>query len=324
MVKLRNAYYCNLKLFLIGLVVWGHWIEPGIWRDSETMAVYRWIYLVHMPLFAFLSGLFVRAPDGCLRQLRRTVPLYVCAQAIAVLLGGGSVRWDTPFWHLWYLLSLSFWLVFGWLWLRFGRREWRWAALALTSGVSLAVGFVPWIGRLWSLSRTAVFFPWFFLGLLLEPDFPWHRLRLPSLGALAAAVWMVGRHSIPVTFLYQAAPYTAPAQFLLRLECGLIALLLGVFLLAWCPRRRFFFTKAGADTMPVYLLHGFLMGGLRELPLPCPLLWSVGLIAIIFQLGRWHSKPCGIIPGGRREPPWPDSGKSMNSTARPSTGSSWR
>lgn len=30
MVKLRSAYYCNLKLLLIFLVVWGHLLEPDI------------------------------------------------------------------------------------------------------------------------------------------------------------------------------------------------------------------------------------------------------------------------------------------------------
>ena len=30
MIKLRNAYYCNLKLLLIFLVVFGHLIEPQI------------------------------------------------------------------------------------------------------------------------------------------------------------------------------------------------------------------------------------------------------------------------------------------------------
>lgn len=300
MVKLRSAYYCNLKLFLIGLVVWGHWIEPRIWTDEGAMAVYRGIYLVHMPLFAFLSGLFVRSRDGCLRQFQKAAALYVCAQTLAVLFGGGAVRCDTPWWHLWYLLSLGCWLGLGWLWLRFGRREWGWAALAVCVAVSLGAGFVPWVGRAWSLSRTIVFFSWFFLGLLLTPAFPWHRLRLPSVAALAAAVWLVGRVPIPVVFLYHAAPYSAPAQVLLRLECGVIALLAGIFVLAWCPRRRFPFTKAGADTMAVYLLHGPVVRTLRALPLPCPLLWSVGLIALIFQISRWHSVPYGIIPGERR------------------------
>lgn len=58
MVKLRDAQYCNLKLLLIFLVIYGHLIEPGI-RNSEVLMVqYRWIYMVHMPLFCFLSGFF--------------------------------------------------------------------------------------------------------------------------------------------------------------------------------------------------------------------------------------------------------------------------
>lgn len=300
MVKLRNAYYCNLKLFLIVLVVWGHWMEPKIWSDPGVMTRYRWIYLVHMPLFAFLSGLFLQTRADCLRQLRRTLPTYVIAQGFAMVLLGGAVRWDTPFWHLWYLLSLSCWLALGWLWLRLGREKWGLFLLAVSLAAGCLAGFVPWIGRRWSLSRSIVFFPWFFLGLLLKPDFPWHKLRLPALAGLVLAVGLVHRESIPVTFLYQAAPYQRPEQALSRLTCYLLALLIGLFMLAWCPRRRFPFTRAGTDTMPVYLSHGFVVGSLRE-SLPEPdLLWSAALIFLIFQLCRWRAIPCGIIPGERR------------------------
>ena len=41
MVKLRSARYCNLKLFLKYLVVYGHWIEAGIWNEPILMEQYR-------------------------------------------------------------------------------------------------------------------------------------------------------------------------------------------------------------------------------------------------------------------------------------------
>ena len=42
---------------------------PALYR------VYRLIYLFHIPLFAFVSGLFLKDSAGCLRQLGRMWPL---------------------------------------------------------------------------------------------------------------------------------------------------------------------------------------------------------------------------------------------------------
>ena len=41
MVKMREANYCNLKLLLIFLVVYGHWIELSIHDSEILMLQYR-------------------------------------------------------------------------------------------------------------------------------------------------------------------------------------------------------------------------------------------------------------------------------------------
>ena len=271
MVKLRNAFYCNLKLTLIFLVILGHWIEPEIGTDQNLYRIYRLIYLVHMPLFAFLSGLFTLDP---LRQLRRTLPLYLLCQTIAVLLGG--VRWDTPFWHLWYLLSLSLWLLSVPL-----LKRWRWQVLVLSVAAGSLAGLVPWIGRSWSLSRTIVFFPYFWLGFMLPADIPWHRFRIP--GLIALGIVLASNPQLSAVTLYHAAPCDPWG----RLQCYAYAFLLGLFLLSWCPRRRFPWTRAGADTLPAYLLHAPIVAALR--PVPHPVLATAALLYIIHKATQWHS-----------------------------------
>lgn len=51
-IKRRDPYICNIKAFLIFLVVFGHAIEPYIDRP-EINIIYRIIYAFHMPLFVF-------------------------------------------------------------------------------------------------------------------------------------------------------------------------------------------------------------------------------------------------------------------------------
>lgn len=305
MVKLRSAYYCNLKLILIWLVLFGHWIEPEIWRNPGLYSAYRWIYLVHMPLFAFLSGLFLRnAADGA-RQLRRTLPLYALCQAAAVL--SGNARWDTPWWILWYLLSLSFWLGFACIWFRFGRGKWTILVLGILAG---CLAGRTELGRTWSLSRTVVFFPYFWLGVMLKPDLPWHRFRIP--GLIGSGIVILVDPQISAVTLWHAAP----CDPMVRLQCYAYGLLLGLFLLSWCPRRRFPWTRVGADTMPAYLIHGPVVGLLR--PVPYPWLWTTILLYIIHKAMQWHGV-YGIQ--GKEVCPWPDSRPFMKPTENRSTGS---
>lgn len=304
MMKFRTAFYCNLKLILLYLVILCHLIEPQIRSDPAAYRFYRFVYLFHMPLFCFVSGLFVHSSSGCLRQLRRLLPVYLLCQGIAVGLGQTSL--DRPWWILWYLLSMCFWLSASALLLRFRQ---RWLILVLGVAAGCLIGLVPWAGRSWSFSRTVVFFPWFWLGVLLKPDIPWHRFRMLSLVGLLL-VWLRSPQMDP-TVLYHAGPCPPPV----RLECYALAGLLGLFVLSWCPRRRFPWTRAGADTMPAYLLHGPVVFLLR--PLPCPWLWAAAYLYITHKAVQWRSL-YGII--GKEEGPWPDLKICTASTENRSTG----
>ena len=304
MVKLRSAYYCNLKLLLIFLVVYGHLIEPKL-SDPALYRVYRLIYLFHIPLFAFVSGLFLKDSAGCLRQLGRMLPMYLGCQAIAVALG--KAAWHTPWWVLWYLLSLCGWLLLSALFLRWNRGKW-WI-LAVSVFAACLAGRIPWVGRPFSLSRTIVFFPWFWLGVILKPDIPWHRLRLPALGVLLLPV-----PDISASLLYQAGP----CDPLLRLRCYGYALALSVLVLSWCPRRRFPWTRAGADTLPAYLIHAPLV---RLLPaMEHPAILAALFLYLTHKAMQWHGA-YGII--GKEDPQWPDLKTCIKPRASRSTGSSW-
>lgn len=326
MVKLRDARYCNLKLLLIFLVIYGHLIEPGIWQSQALMDQYRWIYLFHMPLFSFLSGLFLNESKSCGRQFWKMLLLYIILQAAAVLLGNGRVKPLTPCWHLWYLLSYSTWVGLGWIWFRFCKGKGKFIVLVCSIVTGCAVGLIPSIGREHSLSRTLVFLPYFWMGLICDPQFPWEKLRPVALAALGvvAAVMLSGGNKISVVFLYQAAPYGSIENGIpLRLTCYLLGTLIGLILLAFIPMRRFPFTRAGADTMPAYLIHAPIVLYIRELdiPWPCHLLITDVILYAVYKLLRWHSRLYGIVPTERRDSRCLPFKKSMKNTPSQSIGS---
>lgn len=305
MVKLRDARYCNLKLLLIFLVIYGHLIEPGIYQSKVLMAQYKWIYLFHMPLFSFLSGLFLNDRKACGRQLIKMLSLYIVLQSLAVWMGNGKVKPLTPYWHLWYLLSYSAWAGLGLIWFRFSGGKGKIIVLAVSFLVGCLAGLHPDIGRESSLSRTLVFLPFFWMGLICDPQFRWESLRLISVPALAIVVivMMQWGDQISAVFIYQAAPYGKLENGVeLRLICYLLGTLLCMILLAFIPMRRFPFTRAGADTMPAYLIHAPIVLIIRELDIlwPYHLLIAGTILYTTYKLLQWHSKLYGIVPTERR------------------------
>jgi hypothetical protein len=57
-IKYRYPYFSNLKFILIFLVILGHLIEKYIYVNHDLYTIYTVIYMVHMPLFAFISSYF--------------------------------------------------------------------------------------------------------------------------------------------------------------------------------------------------------------------------------------------------------------------------
>lgn len=305
MVKLRTAMYCNLKFLLIFLVIYGHLIESRIWQEQILMIQYRLIYLIHMPLFSFLSGLFIKTTNDCKKQLSRLVPVYILTQLLAAILVGDSVKPFTPYWHLWYLLSNCIWLCLAWGWLAlFHGKCGVWILLG-SALLGCAVGYADFIGRAFSLSRSVVFLPYFWLGLLCDPKTKWNKFRHFGACALATGfiialcVW----NYLPTKFLYHATAYGKIENgAILRLTCYFLAALFGFAMLTLIPEQRFWFTKLGADTTPAYLLHAPIVLYLRrfEVIWPIYLLIAMAILCFVFVALRWNSDLYGIVGAERR------------------------
>ncbi len=285
MVKLRQAKYCNLKLFLIFLVVFGHLIEPmGHW-------LYRYIYAFHIPAFALVSGVFSKKNQ--LAQAKKLFLWYIILQSIYVLSGKTSI-W-TPYWHLWYLLSNVCWLLLGRLLARFERHKRLILSCAILTGC--AIGMVPQAGRFLSLSRTVVFFPYYWLGNCLSAKKERKGSKIAGGFGALLALSLLFLVEIPTTFFYHASAYTDVKQGLfLRAVCYLIGFAICFFLLIFTPDRRFGFTKMGADTLGVYLFHAPFILLLRRQAFSIPVcaLIGIGLIWLFYKIQQMGRYFCGI------------------------------
>lgn len=271
--KMRNEKIDLCKGILIWLVVLGHLLELVI-KVPAARGLYVLIYTFHMPLFVFTTGYFAKfnLKKIFLNILYPYILFSVLYQICALWLWKdiNKVMLITPYWLLWYLFATFVWSISLPLWERIKEHN-RMIFLGISVFVACFAGFFTQIGRAWSLSRILVFFPFFVLGKY------WHhyekrqgrpitvssnvKVALGIIFLVVCAVIILFQKDIRYTWLYEATSYAA-GKYHVGIRLGHILLAgFGVcFLMFLLQDKKFaFFQRAGRDTMPVFLLHGFLI-----------------------------------------------------------------
>lgn len=293
----RDPLADNIRFFLMFTVVLGHLLEiadpfPG------SKLIYKTIYSFHMPVFIFLQGFYGK--KGFRRFLFRwTIPYLVWQSAYIffdrlVLGGRAQVQYLTPYWLIWYLLAGAAYQLLIPLYSRKSPAA-RGVLLLGAAAAALLAGFVDRIGYPLSLSRFLVFQPFFLLGLYLRgrtgslaPREPLPAVfRVLSAVAVAVSVAFVHWSDIPKTLLYGSYSYArCGGSIWLRLAAMLMAMSWLAFLLFTLGpllRRRIpIFTAIGQNTLPIFLLHGFVI---KALPVFAPGVVCTPWIVLLLTCG---------------------------------------
>lgn len=271
-MKERVALLDNLKGLLIFLVVFGHSLE--LFKDQYFIiqVLYVFIYLFHMPAFVFVSGYLSKNADKARNTAFTT--FFLPFILFNILWNGlaALVTWDldqfsflTPGWALWYLMSMFLWKISLKDLVRIKY------IIPISFIVGLGAGIFGEFNGLLSLSRTLVFFPFFLIGYFTSED-RFFKLKKPSkffscgivLLALSFAIFICYFEVFPVEFLYGSdafQTYTVPIW--LGLISRALLYIIGfsfVFVLAnTMTSKPTFFSKIGRNTLPIYILHTYLL-----------------------------------------------------------------
>lgn len=265
----RSYLFDNFKCLLIVLVVFGHILEEyGIFGTSEQIRAV--IYSFHMPAFIFISGYFSKNLETCYDQAGKKclVPFFVFNTIwLVITMDTWRVNVLFPAYVFWYLLSLFFWRIT----IRFVSRI-RFPLLFLLLA-ALYAGYFHEADRFLSISRTLVFYPFFYLGFWFSKD-KVAKLRSHSRW-LAAGVVLAG---LGVT-LYLNITGRIPVKTYENLQCyhcngtgnleGMVIRLFELFvaagiilgLLNLIPDKKYRITSLGSRTVTVYLLSSFFVRG---------------------------------------------------------------
>lgn len=275
----RDAYFDNAKLLLMILVVFGHFLQPFVNDHPVYNDLYYFIFTFHMPAFILISGYFAKSgPKPIMSLVKKLLLPYIFFQLLYsgyyTLIGlqdSFSLDLGIPQWSLWFLLSLFCWNVFLHLTKRFTVKQ----VLIASAILALLVGYFPIFDRYLAIQRTLTFFPYFMVGYVIPKSWI-EKLRsypkkwLAILLFSGLFLFIQGNDLINKYWVFGSKPYEdylnhpllGGPQRLLFFAAGLIGI--SAFLML-VPKGRYFFSNWGRNTLTVYLLHGFLVKGLRAL-----------------------------------------------------------
>ncbi len=267
-----------LKLFLIFTVVLGH-IADYYTGQSEIMRhLFFFIYIFHMPLFIFVSGLFSKRTVDEFRFdkiLGYMIIYFFTKIVLALCYMTGSGKFSITFFDdgglPWFMIAMfSFPLI------TYCVKKIRLPVVLVVSiAVALAVGYFRAVGTVFSLSRIIVYFPFYYLGYKIDAK-ALHRFVVDKKVKIACGVFIAllviaicgfgekfyflrllftGRNSY-----YAIEPYFNYG-FLLRLLCYGISMLTCLSVIALTPDHTSLKAVSvfGSRTLSVYVYHNVLL-----------------------------------------------------------------
>ena len=292
-LETRRYDFDNLRGLLILCVVFAHLVEIFTpFPSSESL--YRIIYSFHMPAFLFLFGYFATFRPG---RIGWQVLMYLLFQSMYLLFAryalGSRAAWQytTPYWLLWYLLVCIYYQLLTPVYNLHGKPL-QAGMFVLTVLLALVAGFMPSIGYKGSFSRFFVFQPFFVAGFyfrkyeqpirkLFAKGRLWWRLAgclLPVIAGICLLRSDISRNMLYGSYAYAKTHSTLWSRLgILLMGCGWIIFLVGS-LGSILKRKVPLLTALGQNTLPVFLLHGFVV---RALPQVFP---------------KWMDKPILILP----------------------------
>ena len=301
LTKERSFYLDNVKSVLIFFVVIGHFAEVAVSHSDIFKSLFLWLYTFHMPLFIFITGYLsknlINNKERVLKKSFEYFTLYFFLK-IFIFFTRYFAEGHKTFYILkessvpWYLLAISIMILASYFLRNINPK----VILVLSIILALFAGYDKTVGDFLALSRTLVFFPFFYLGLICDEQ---HLKRIANNKKIA----FIGLIIILITLLftilnvdlvYNLRPLlTARNSYkelkaelvmygpLLRLLVYFIGSILSVSFLAVIPKCNLgYFSTIGKNTLQIYFYHR-------------PILW------IIIGLGvdKWLQSTFGSFLG---------------------------
>ena len=268
---MRDTYLDSCKATLIFLVVLGHFLERMIgWKNPIDHALLGSIYFVHMPAFIFISGMLYKDKNW-FKNILFFIALYLPFQILfaafdAVWTGKFQINWNLfarPYWVLWYLLGMMVWTLLTHFLIKTK------FDVIISLVLALCIGLSPWNNYQYSIGRIFTFFPFFVIGVVYGKVIMQKVQQFKFAELLGIFIFMGIASFVYISQLnpfwlygslsYQQLKVSAWNGMWMRMVYLFISSF-GIFaIFALVKLFNSYFIQLGKNTLPVYLLHGFVV-----------------------------------------------------------------
>ena len=280
--KERDYWFDNAKAILIVAVVVGH-LANGIFSTSTpwVVALQKYIYIFHMPVFMVISGRFAKKRidrGDWITVINKLIVPYVVLQTLMLLLCSGMKYSDMstfsyfkPLFGLWYFFTIA---IYSLISPYIVKCKW---AFPISLIVGLGVGFLPHV-FFGGFHRIFCFYPFFLFGYYTYGksfDFCkkiWFRIISGAILFVTGLLVLKYNKEICFELLCMNKTYefiakdvdtTIIGAFLMNVARYLVGFLCFFFIMGVTPVKKTFFSYVGTYSSYVYALHLFFIVFLR-------------------------------------------------------------
>ena len=267
--KTRDYLFDNYKVFLIFLVVVGHFVGPSV-SDNKFLLILKWfIVSFHMPAFVFISGYFSKRDLPLLTIVQRLAVPYVAYEVIYYLWYTFVTHKETqlallkPKFTLWYLLALFLWRVIT----PYIKKIPHHMIIAISAG--LLIGYSNMENNFLTIPRALVFYPFYLAGTSFERETltKWRTAKGKTIATVCIAIItllliFIGLEKVaPMQIFYGRYNYISMKQgmiegLLWRIANYIIGFLMTFGWMILMPEKKLPCSYIGTRTMAIYLFHG--------------------------------------------------------------------
>lgn len=283
----RLYFFDNAKYILIVLVLVGHFFEVILDQNELAKSLYILIYTFHMPAFIFIAGYFSNINYNLKNYLLKIfkellIPYFIFQllyQSFDALLNDFnlSLNFKKPYWILWFLLSLFFWRLLIYFIEKLNIKPFLIISVIVTA--AFLIGFLDKFGRIYSASRTVVFFPFFIFGYYIKKYSKINKFKKYLNKFSIKFVYLIFLLEIILIYFYLndlnlEILYGSSGYINNDLSHDLSLLNRFIFLLTASinmflffnivPKMRIKISSLGARSIYPYLLHGFIVIFLKK------------------------------------------------------------
>ena len=278
----RDYQIDNIKGLLILLVVFGHSLELMRLESGLANFIYIFIYTFHMPVFIFYAGYLSKnvkkVSDNAFKDLFIPFLLFNSVWNLIQVFFTRNVQipvesptlfsFLNPGWALWFIFALFIWRLLLPHLLKVKK------IVIVTLVIGLLSRLFSEFNIFMSLSRILVFSPYFIVGFLVTKEaldkLRTVKMRYVLLAFVVTVIFTyiyVFHTTFPTEFLWGDRSFSHfQVKVIPSILFGLLLYIIGfsfnLIFLKIAPYTESRLTKIGQNSLPVYILHTYIIGGI--------------------------------------------------------------